>query len=541
MSKHFVVVFWLGTLLMTLALLRLEAQPREEGSTRPGKYTNPIIHADYSDPDVIAVGNDFYMTASSFNAVPGLPILHSKDLVHWSLIGYALQELIPADSFVAPQHGKGVWAPSIRFHKGMFYIFYPDPDFGIYVIKSKSITGPWTAPLLVESGKGLIDPCPLWDDNGKLYLVHAFAGSRAGFKSVLVMKELNPEASRVTGNAVLVYDGHGIDATVEGPKLHKRNGYYYLFAPAGGVATGWQLVLRSKNIYGPYERKVVLHQGNTSINGPHQGAWVHTAANEDWFIHFQDKQAYGRVVHLQPVQWKNDWPVIGMDSNSDGIGEPVDQYRLPIVPGHNPVPVLPASDQFESVVIGRQWQWHTNPQAYWAFPSPATGTLRLNAVLMPVSAKNWWDIPNLLLQKFPAEQFSVVTKLSFSGNTTGESIQFGVMGLNYASIGLTKKADGIYITYHHCLEAEKGTAAIEQTLAQHAAKDIYLSIAVRQGAVCTFGYSLNGIDFKTLDEPFIATPGKWIGAKFGFACTRKLATNDAGFADIDWVEVKKIN
>src|SRR5688572_10572756 len=246
-----------------------------------GTYKNPIIHADYSDPDAIRVGNDYYMISSSFNAVPGLPILHSKDLVNWTLIGHALKRQVPIDHFSNVQHGGGVWAPAIRYHKNEFYIYYPDPDFGIYLTKAKNIKGPWSEPVLVESGKGLIDPCPLWDDDGKVYLVHAFAGSRAGIKSILVIKQMNTEGTKTTSDGVMVYDGHVADPTIEGPKFYKRNGYYYIFAPAGGVPTGWQLVLRSKNVYGPYERKVVMDQGKSPINGPHQGAWVTTQTGEE--------------------------------------------------------------------------------------------------------------------------------------------------------------------------------------------------------------------------------------------------------------------
>ena len=156
-----------------------------------GFYRNPVIHADYSDPDAIRVKDDFYMISSSFEDIPGIPILHSKDLVNWKIIGHALQENIPAENFKYPRHGEGVWAPSIRYHNGEFYIYYPDPDFGIYLLKAKDPAGPWSAPIMIESGKGLIDPCPLWDDNGKAYLVHAYAGSRAGIKSIIVVKEMN--------------------------------------------------------------------------------------------------------------------------------------------------------------------------------------------------------------------------------------------------------------------------------------------------------------------------------------------------------------
>ena len=173
-----------------------------------GTYKNPIINADYSDPDAIRVGDDYYMIASSFDAVPGLPILHSKDLVNWTIIGHALLRQPPFEHFSSTQHGNGVWAPSIRYHNKEFYIYYPDPDFGIYLIKAKNIFGPWSDPVFVEEGKGLIDPCPLWDDDGNVYLVHAFAGSRAGIKSVIVVKKMNAEGTKTIDNGVLVYDGH---------------------------------------------------------------------------------------------------------------------------------------------------------------------------------------------------------------------------------------------------------------------------------------------------------------------------------------------
>ncbi|HEX8687917.1 MAG TPA: glycoside hydrolase 43 family protein, partial [Pyrinomonadaceae bacterium] len=210
-----------------------------------GTYKNPVIHADFSDPDAVRVGEDFYMTASSFNAAPGLPVLHSKDLVNWAVVGYALNRQPPFDVFDKPQHGNGVWAPAIRYHGGEFYIYYPDPDRGIYVVKAKDASGPWSEPLLVKEAKGWIDPCPLWDEDGRAYLVTGVAASRSGVKSILVVSRMSPDGTRLLDDGVLVFDGHDKHPTVEGPKFYKRNGYYYIFAPAGGVETGWQLALRS--------------------------------------------------------------------------------------------------------------------------------------------------------------------------------------------------------------------------------------------------------------------------------------------------------
>lgn len=496
-----------------------------------GTYTNPVLHADYSDPDVVRVGDDYYMTASSFDAVPGLPLLHSRDLVNWKLIGHALLRQPPFEHFSKVQHGNGVWAPAIRYHNNEFYIYYPDPDFGIYVTRAKDIRGPWSDPVMVEAGKGLIDPCPLWDDNGDAYLVHALAGSRAGLKSVIIIKKMNTEGTRTTDAGVLVYDGHELDPTIEGPKIYKRNGYYYIFAPAGGVSTGWQVVLRSKNIYGPYERKVVMDQGKTTVNGPHQGAWVSMSSGEDWFLHFQDKDAYGRVVHLQPLQWKNDWPVIGNDADGDGKGEPVLRYQKPNTGKNMPVVTPPESDEFNDHTLGLQWQWQANPKAYWNF---MTGTaLRLYSQLPTDSIRNLWDVPNLLMQKFPAEKFTATAKIIFKPRWEKERTGLMVMGTDYAGLTLQKNGDSIFLVMVNCNKADKGQAEKQLVIAKLNTAAIYLRCKVGENAVVQFSYSIDGIKFTNAGDPFTAKPGRWIGARLALFCQRYNTTNDSGHADID--------
>ena len=505
-----------------------------------GTYKNPVINADYSDPDAIRVGNDFYLVSSSFEDVPGLPILHSKDLVNWTIIGHALLRQPPFEHFSVPRHGDGVWAPAIRFHKGEFYIYYPDPDFGIYLTKAKNAEGPWSDPVLVYPGKGLIDPCPLWDD-GNVYLVHAFAGSRAGIKSILVVNKLSSDGTRVIDAGKIVYDGHEQDPTIEGPKFYKRNGYYYIFAPAGGVSTGWQLALRSKNIYGPYERKVVMHQGSTPVNGPHQGAWVSTQTGEDWFLHFQDKGPYGRVVHLQPMHWQNNWPVIGIQKNKDSIGEPVLVFKKPVVGKNYPICNPQESDEFNENSLGLQWQWMANPQSYWFYMNAAKGSLRLYAAKIPVSAVNLWDVPNVLLQKFPADEFMATTKMDFHPNEKLENEKAGltVMGMSYASLAIKKKDGKLWLVYSVCENADKGNCENEQTISALKNGKIYLRVTVSEGALCRFSYSFDGKDFTEVENTFKGREGKWIGAKVGLFCTTQSQTNDSGFADFDWFRVQK--
>ena len=206
-----------------------------------GTFANPVLHADYSDPDVVRVGDDYWMTASSFSHVPGLPILRSRDLVNWALVNHALPRLVPDEVFRIPQHGNGVWAPAIRHHDGRFWIYYPDPDFGIYVTTAVDPMGEWSPPVLVLPGKGLIDPCPLWDDDGSVWLVHAWARSRSGFNNVITLRRLTPDGlAAADDRGVTIIDGSRFPgySTIEGPKIFKRSGEYFVFAPAGGVTTG---------------------------------------------------------------------------------------------------------------------------------------------------------------------------------------------------------------------------------------------------------------------------------------------------------------
>lgn len=507
-----------------------------------GTYKNPILDADYSDPDAIRVGDSFYLVSSSFEDIPGLPVLKSKDLVNWTIIGHALKRQPPYEHFSVPRHGEGVWAPSIRYHNNEFYIYYPDPDFGIYLVKAKNAAGPWSDPILVEAGKGLIDPCPLWDDDGNVYLVHAFAGSRAGIKSIIVVKKLNKGGTKVIDDGVLVYDGHETDPTIEGPKFYKCNGYYYIFAPAGGVPTGWQLVLRSKSVYGPYERKVVMDQGQSSTNGPHQGAWVRTQTGEDWFLHFQDKEAYGRVVHLQPMKWINNWPVIGEDKDGDGKGEPVLRYKKPNVGKTYPIQTPQETDEFNDITLSLQWQWMANKQSTWYFLNPSMGYLRLFSYELPDSTKNLWDAPNVLLQKFPADEFMVTTKMNFTPNPklNNEKAGLTIMGLSYANLALESSKDGIYLVYGKCKDADKGKAEKETMITKWNSGQIYLRVQVRKGGECNFYYSIDGKTFTKAGEPFTAEVGRWIGAKVGIFCTRETQTNDSGYADFDWFRVEPI-
>jgi len=486
-----------------------------------GTYCNPVIYADYSDPDVVRVGDDFYLVASSFNCTPGLPLLHSRDLVNWTLIGHAIKNL-PHPRYAEVQPGCGVWAPAIRFHAGKFWIFFPTPDEGIYVVTAEHPAGTWSQPHLVQAGKGLIDPCPLWDDDGQAYLVHAYAGSRAGVKHRLRVCPMAPDGSQLLGEGKIVFHEPKKHPTLEGPKFLKKDGWYYILAPAGGVETGWQVGLRSKNILGPYEDKIVLTQGSTAINGPHQGALVDTAGGGWWFIHFQDAGVYGRIVHLQPVIWRDGWPLMGQ-INADGCGEPVLSHGKPAAIRRSLIAVPQTSDEFDASKLARQWQWNANHSDNWASLSARKHWLRLYPQL--VAHQNLTLTPNLLLQKFPARSFKVETVLEFAPQQTGEAAGLIVAGETYATLALEKKD-----AHNQLVLRINGTRQFTQ---ENITGTVKLGVTVEEGGLCQFSFA-TGDQSVTIPTIFPAQKGKWIGAKVGLCSLKRLENAPAGHVDVDY-------
>ena len=496
---------------------------------------------------------------SSFQCTPGLPILHSRDLVNWEIVGYALKSLYEGDCKLTEhynkvQHGNGVWAPSIRYHQGEYYIYWGDPDHGVYMVKTKDPAGEWEKPVCVIRGKGYIDTTPLWDEDGRCYLVNGWANSRSKFASVLTVREMSADGTRAIGQPVIVFDGNGTEnRTCEGPKFYKRDGWYWIMCPAGGVPEGFQLAMRSKSPYGPYEAKKVLQQGKTAINGPHQGAWVHTKYGEDWFLHFQDKEAYGRVMHLNPVDWTTGWPVMGRK------GEPVATYKKP--KASSTVVVNPVeSDEFNAPTIGRQWQWQANYDEKFGVPT-AFGTMRIYTHKLDTDWKNLWPVPNMLLQKTPADEFTVTAKLRFTSKADGQMGGIIMMGHNYQALVVRREGKEFKLLILTCQDADRGKAQQEELVATlkptaedkidykpgiH--EDIYLRLQVSNAEagvahggkpLVSFAWSQNGKKFTPCGSQYEMKQGKWIGAKFGFVAVDTNPKTDRGWIDADWIRVTK--
>lgn len=510
-----------------------------------GNYKNPILYTDYSDPDAIRVGNDYYMIASSFCNSPAIPILHSNDLVNWQIINYALEH-IPEERYKDPIHGCGVWAPAIRYHNDMFYIFFPMPDEGIYVTTAKKPIDKWSEPVCLHRVAGWIDPCPFWDDDGRCYMVSAYAKSRIGFKSILRMCELSADGMQIIDMGRDIFDGNlNNQETIEGPKMYKRNGWYYIFAPAGGVKTGWQTVLRSKNIWGPYEYKNVMVQGDTEINGPHQGAWVDTPTGEDWFLHFQDVYAAGRIVHLQPMKWVDDYPIIGQPVEGSDYGVPVSEYRNPNT-GEYPITSVYTSDDFKGEKLGLQWQWNANYDKQWYEMTNGNG-IKLFAYKKEEN-RALCNTRNLLLQKWAFPHFVADTKIDVSSLCDGDVTGMVSLGVTYGCIGIRKCKNNfeIFVTEGIQKFVKEVSYPTEETKVidtVNEISEIYFRNIVEQHSPIEdnipneeiiLQYSFDGINFKTACS-FAAKAGRWVGVKNGVFCYGTNSSN--GYATVKYFNI----
>lgn len=493
--------------------------------TGAAEYENPILRMDLSDPDVIRVGEDYYLVASSFTYLPGVPLLHSRDLLHWRQLAWCVERL-PFERYDLPCHGCGTWAPAIRYHEGRFYVYIPLPDEGIFVTTATDPAGPWSPLHCVWAGKGWIDPCPFWDEDGKAYLVHAYANSRCGIKHRLDVCAMDPDGISLLDEGTMVYFDPDRHPTLEGPKLYKRDGWYYIFAPAGGVETGWQTVLRARSPLGPYEDRIVLHQGTTAVNGPHQGAWVDTPDGKDWFFHFQDRGVYGRVLHLQPMTWKDGWPVMGQNQDETGVGQPVERWPLPLPSAVNDLS-LTADDDFQGPRLGLQWQWQANPQESWYRVDQG---LRLAILPCGRGESPLWYLPNVLTQL--AQDWSYVMEVEVELEALGRWDEAGItlLGHRYSALALHRGKWGNELRLYKGLVTERTAQGVARETLVHIlpwkGDRAKLRLRVAQGGVARYSVLMPGGTEEDLPGTFPAEKTTWSGARPGLFARNIL--NQAG-------------
>lgn len=502
------------------------AQTAPQPASAPSAiFHNPILFADYSDPDVIRDGPNYYLVASTFEFVPAIPILQSTDLVHWTILGHVVQRLTmdPRYSMIGGnRYGKGVWAPAIRKHDGIFYVYFPTPTEGIFVSTARTITGPWTAPVAVIAGPGLEDPCPFWDNDGNAYLIHSRTGA-----GPLVLHRMSADGMHVLDPGKVIVEDPVHLPVLEGPKLYKRGGYYYIFAPFGGVGPGSQAVLRSRNLYGPYDYRVVLTQGDTPINGPHQGAYVETPDGSGWFVHFQLDGAHGRIVHLEPVSWKDGWPAIGADPGGDDPGHPVASGPIPGSPDALSRQQPQTSDEFSSAKLGPQWEWNHNPDdAHWSLKA-RPGFLRLK----PTRADSLLTARNTLTESMQDNAFQFTARLDVSNMKDGTHSGLAMFEQSPSGIEIIQTGHRRRLAYFH-LDQRLPGPVISQAI-------VRLRIQV-DGGLASYFYSLDeGRSFHPLGE---ATPihfSWWKGARPSlFAYTTSDA--DPGPVDFDWMHYRPL-
>lgn len=487
------------TLILLLTTSLIAQAQLDWGDQGNGTYKNPILNADYSDPDVIRVGEKYYMVASDFHWM-GMQVLESDDLVNWRLLSQVYRRLDFPGWDANTHYAGGAWAPAIRYHDGRFWIYVCTPDEGLLMTTASSPQGPWEPLHCVKRVEKWEDPCPFWDDDGQAYL----GRSRHGAGPIIVHR-MSRDGRQLLDDGVTVYEG----PVAEGTKFLKRNGYYYLIIPEGGVGTGWQTVLRARSIYGPYERKVVLEQGSTDINGPHQGAFVDTPDGQWWFLHFQSTTPNGRVVHLQPARWVDDWPLMGVDIDGNGVGEPVRVWTTPMAGTQSSLPAT--SDDFLGSDLGLQWQWCHNPvDTHWNL-TEHSGHLTIHTI----AADSLKDCRALLTQKVMGYE-GEATLLVEADAQDGLRCGLALTGKQFRAVGLS--AEGVYVEEDGRYQLVKRCQAYR----------LWLRVAIdSRRNLHQFYYSLDGQHFEPASAPFPMRDGYWKGIRVGLFAYHTTGTSQA--------------
>ena len=479
------------------------------GDQGDGTFANPLIAADYSDPEVIRVGDKYYMTCSEFHFM-GVPILVSDDMVNWELLTQVYTSIEGYDD--VNRYGDGSWAPALRYHDGRFYLYFCTPNDGLFMTSAENPAGPWEPLYQVKKTGGWEDPCPLWDDNGNAWLGRSQLGG-----GPIIIHRMSLDGKTLLDDGREIYHG----PTAEGTKLFIKDGYFYLSIPEGGVGTGWQTVGRAKDIYGPYETRRVLEQGSTKINGPHQGALVDTPDGEWWFYHFQSTSPLGRITHLQPVTWVDGFPFIGEDYDGNGIGEPVKISKKPSIATATAPHTITTSDNFDNG-LGKHWQFNHNPEM--SHIATADGAL----VITPMKSATLRASRNMLTQKMMGYEGEVTVKIDAS--KMAQNARAGLLLLGNKTIGFgIRNSFGSLVVYSEENGSSKVVAAGKPTMWLRFTYDA-------NTAKVQPWYSTDGVEFKKAGDAFEIGEGDWKGARFGlYAFTTDNENSDSKVVFDDFI------
>ena len=478
-----------------------------------GTYTNPLIPADFPDPDVIRVEDTYYMVTTTMFVFPGVTVLKSKDLVNWEYCSNAVPRFDFSPCYNLEgcnRYSHGQWATSIRHHQGTFYLLFITLDEGGFLCSAEDPEDPWEIRKLP---KGFYDPGLFFDHDGRIYVTHGYGE--------IYVTELNPDFSP-RGEDVKVFTGD-IRRGLEGMHVYKINGYYYLYGTYGG-RDGIQVALRSKDIYGPYEQKVVIRDTTPGVNfGIHQGALIQTQTGEWWTILFVDSGPFGRFPSLQPVTWTDGWPMVGID------GKAVVTYRKPDVGKEYPVKVLPTSDEFESATLGMQWGWNHNPDSSCWSLTQRPGYLRLTTGRV---VEGLPQAPNTLTQRpFAKYDQSIpttgTTKLETEHMRDGDLAGLAVFQDPYAFIAVKKESGSKNLVMVNNGEAVESVPVEGNTV-------FLRTIASNSTSNATFEYSFDNNTFQRIGNELSMrfNLSVFTGNKF---CLFNYATKETGgYVDFDW-------
>ncbi len=505
------------------------------------RMVNPMLWADVPDPDVIRVGEYFYMVTTTMHLMPGCPVMRSRDLVNWEVISYVFDTLDDSPYYRlegGTVYGKGQWATSLRYHDGMFYVLFSPNDhpYRSYIYKTADPAGEWTQ---VSRTDHFHDSSLLFDDDGRVYV---YSGSGA-----ITLTELQPDLSGVKPDGVkkCVIDSDAFEPGFhEGSRAIKYNGKYYLLIiawPQGGPRR--QLCYRADSVTGPYEQMVILQDAFAGFPYVGQGCIVDDAAGNWWGVIFQDRGGVGRVLTLVPCRWTDGWPILGDENGRVPlvVDKPVTgEYSSGIV----------TSDDFTSSRLNKNWQWNHCPvNEAWSLDE-APGRLRLKTSRV---VSNIYEAPNTVSQRMEGPECEGVVKVDISHMRTGDVAGFGAFNGHSGLLSVTKKADGHYLTVTSTTVNFKNDSKIIDSVDEEVMRSIKLpadvnNIYLRINAdfrvgrdIARFAYSTDGIDWTdTGDEFKMRFDYRRLFMGTRFAIYNYATEAPGGYIDVDRFDYRRV-
>jgi beta-xylosidase len=508
----------------------LFSQPSNKwGDQGNGTYRNFILWTELSNPDVVRVGDDFYMVTSTIHLSPSIAVYHSRDLVNWQIIGHVVSDITefsPKYGFDKMEgQGYGAWAATLRYYNKKFWMYIIDPSEGLFMSTAQKAEGPWTKLFKVSDKlKNHDDCCPIWDDNGEAYLSCAdFSKKRPNSEYQIRIFKMSENGQQLLDTGFVAYKGRIAEAT----KLYKIDSYYYLMFTEQ-LADRMQRIMRSKSIYGPYEVKTALMVNKDDPYKPiTQGSLVQLA-DKKWMYIGQSNYTtiWGWPTALLPVHWVNGWPLIGTDSNNDGIGEMYWNYTKPIK--SNSIYKPQSTDEFNTEKLQPQWEFNFQPMPNAYSLKARKGYLRLNA--FKTLNKNPWSVRNVMLQRIIGQNGKINVELETAQMANGQNAGICGFGAKRVRLIVERKADD---DFQVKLENENDSTIIGESFKK--LDKIWFRIS-HTDQIAEFSYSTDNKTFIQFEKQWKLSRWSWLGTRFGIMTWNN--NQDDGFVDFNWFRYK---